>query len=146
MQLRLKDIVRQLEQIAPPEYAASWDNTGLQIGGSFDRIHSILVALDITHGVIHEAVKKKVDLIITHHPLFFRPIKRIRTDSGTGRLVQRLLREEITVYAAHTNLDVVQDGVNDILGKAMGLEEWSLIQDVTLPEGTGWGRVSALKD
>jgi dinuclear metal center YbgI/SA1388 family protein len=145
MKIQLQNIVQTLEQMAPPEYAASWDNTGLQIGAPDNPIRSILIALDITHGVIHEAIKKKVNLIITHHPLFFHPLKQIRTDSGTGNLVQKIIQAGIAVYAAHTNLDVVQDGVNDVLVKTLGHQGWAPVQELSSPDGIGWGRIGSLK-
>lgn len=146
MGMRIQDIVDALEKIAPPEYAASWDNTGLQIGAPGDPVRVILVALDITQGVVQEALAKKADLIVTHHPFFFHPVRQVRTDSGSGRLLKRLIRGGIAVYAAHTNLDVVRDGVNDILVKALGLEEWGPLQEISAPEGTGWGGIGVLDE
>lgn len=146
MRLRIKDIVQIIEEIAPPHYAASWDNSGLQIGALDDPVRSILISLDITHGVIKEAIDKKVNLIITHHPLFFHPIKEIRTDSGYGSLLQRLLKADIAVYTAHTNLDLAQDGVNDLLGKTLGLQEWRPIHELPSSEGIGWGLIGEFEN
>jgi dinuclear metal center YbgI/SA1388 family protein len=145
MPLELQDIVDTLEAIAPPRYAASWDNSGLQIGAPEHRIRSVMVALDITAAVVREALQKKANLIVTHHPLFFSPIRQVRTDSGTGRLLQQLLSADIAVYAAHTNLDRVRDGVNDVLGRALGLETWSPMEDLSDPESAGWGRIGSLE-
>ncbi len=146
MKVQLREIIETLEQIAPSQYAASWDNTGLQIGGADDPIRSILVSLDITPGVIQEAVKKKADLIISHHPLFFQPLRQIRTDTGAGRIVQSLLKAGIAVYSAHTNFDVMKNGMSNILGKALGLQGWSPIQEISVTDGTGWGRIGSLQE
>jgi len=143
--MKLKQIIDILEEIAPPQYAAPWDNSGLQVGSPEAEVSSILVALDITEGVVREGVRKKVDLIITHHPLFFHPLSRLQTDTGTGRLLSPLLTEGISVYAAHTNLDVATDGVNDRLGRALKITHWTALQGETTSDTKGFGGVGKLE-
>jgi len=80
-----------------------------------------MIALDVLEEVVEEAIEKKVDLIIAHHPLIYRPLKNITTDQLPGRMIEKLLKNEIAVYAAHTNLDVAKGGVNDLLAEALNL-------------------------
>jgi dinuclear metal center YbgI/SA1388 family protein len=142
--VKLSDVIHIVEEIAPPQYAAAWDNTGLQIGSPDTPVRSILVALDVTQGVVREALRKKVNLIISHHPLFFQPIRQVRTDSGAGRLLGPLLKGDIAVYAAHTNLDVARGGVNDLLGRALGVRDWTPLQERPDAEGGSFGSIGEL--
>ncbi len=144
MTVPLKKIVEALEEMAPPQFAASWDNTGLQVGSPDAPVASILVALDVTEEVVSEAARKKADLIVAHHPLFFRPLQRIETDTATGRLLGHLLTAGISVYAAHTNLDVAAGGVNDLLGETLGVASWSPLQEGTAQEPRGFGGIGEL--
>ncbi len=143
--MKLQQIIDILEKIAPPQYAASWDNSGLQVGSPEAEISSILVALDITEGVVREGVRKKVDLIVTHHPLFFHPLSCLQTNTGTGRLLPPLLQQGISVYAAHTNLDVATDGVNDRLGRALQIAHWEELQRGNTSDSKGFGGVGHLE-
>jgi len=104
-----------MEKIAPVRFAEEWDNVGLIIGSYEQQIKRILVTLDITEAVVKEAIQKNVDLIISHHPILFRPVKSIIPTQTEGALIYPLIRHNIAVYAAHTNLDMAEDGVNDIL-------------------------------
>lgn len=144
MKIKLREIIQAVERIAPPGYAAEWDNSGLQIGNPEAAIRSILVALDVTDNVVAEAEAKKADLIISHHPLFFRPIRRIETGSSGGKLVQRLLKGGVSVYAAHTNLDAATGGVNHVLGKALGMASWAPLHGVSSETAEGFGGVGTL--
>lgn len=107
---------------APRSLAYHWDNIGLQVGRFHDSTSHILVTLDVTEEVVDEAIEKQANLIIAHHPLLFQPLKQINVDHPKGRVVQKLLKNDITVFAAHTNLDVAEGGVNDLLGEAVGLK------------------------
>lgn len=104
-----------MEEWAPKHLAYDWDNIGLQIGSFHKPIRKIMVTLDVLESVVDEAVEKEVDLIIAHHPLLFKPLKQVNTDSAQGRTICKLLQNNITVYASHTNLDAAQGGVNDML-------------------------------
>ena len=144
--MKLKQIINILEDIAPPKYAASWDNSGLQVGSPEAEVSSILVALDVTEGVVREGVRKKVDLIVTHHPLFFHPLSRLQTNTGTGRLLSPLLTKGISVYAAHTNLDVANEGVNDRLGRALKIANWTPLQEEKTSDSKGFGGIGELEN
>lgn len=112
-----------MESLAPPHLAESWDNVGFLLGNEDREIHRILVALEATDTVVEEAVEEGIDLIITHHPLFFSPIKSLTFSTPIGRKAQKLIQNNIGVYSAHTNLDIVLGGTNDILAKAIGLKK-----------------------
>ena len=100
---------------------------GLQIGRLNKPVHRVMIALDVLEEVVDEAIEKEVDLIIAHHPLIYRPLKNIMTDQMPGRMIEKLLKHDITVYAAHTNLDVAKGGVNDLLAEALELSNTEVL-------------------
>lgn len=115
MTVTVKDIVTQLEEIAPPSYAIDGDRIGLHVGSFDHKVNRVMVTLDVLEKVVDEAIEKNVDLIIAHHPLIFRPLKQIDLNDEKGKIIKKLITHNITVYVAHTNLDIVQNGVNDML-------------------------------
>lgn len=116
------EIIQLFEQFSPKGLAMEDDKIGLQIGRLNKKIDKIMIALDVLEEVIDEAIAKNVQLIIAHHPPVFRPLKNVLTDTVQGRMIEKLLKHDIAVYAAHTNLDVAKGGVNDLLAEALGLE------------------------
>ncbi|GHH97025.1 Nif3-like dinuclear metal center hexameric protein [Neobacillus kokaensis] len=116
------EVIQLFEQFAPKGLAMEGDKIGLQIGRLNKKIERVMIALDVLENVIDEAIEKDVQLIIAHHPPIFRPLKNIVTDTTQGRMIEKLLKHDIAVYAAHTNLDVAKGGVNDWLAEALGLE------------------------
>ncbi len=117
------EIIKYLEQWAPKETAWEKDNVGLQVGSSERDIKNILLCLDVTPPVIDEAIKKSCNLIISHHPLLFHPIKKISTDKDyRSRIIEKLIRNDITLYSTHTNLDFTKDGVSFKLAKQLKLQ------------------------
>ncbi len=117
----INDIEQIIEAWAPKEISWDKDNVGLQVGTPHKRINKILVTLDVTQEVIAEANRKNVDLIISHHPLIFHPIKRINNNKLLDDLLTFLIRNNIALYTAHTNLDFTRDGVSFSLAKKIGL-------------------------
>ncbi|WP_017472595.1 Nif3-like dinuclear metal center hexameric protein [Amphibacillus jilinensis] len=115
-------IITLLEKWVPKKYAYEWDNVGLQVGDLTTQVTKILVTLDITEDVVDEAIAQGANLIIAHHPLLFKPIKQINVNSVQGRILRKLILHEITAYAAHTNLDIVEGGVNDLLAERLNLQ------------------------
>jgi dinuclear metal center YbgI/SA1388 family protein len=115
------EIIQLFEQFSPKGLAMEGDKIGLQIGRLNKKIDRVMIALDVLAEVIDEAIEKKVQLIIAHHPPIFRPLKNVITDTVQGRMIEKLLKHDISVYAAHTNLDVAKGGVNDLLADALGL-------------------------
>jgi dinuclear metal center YbgI/SA1388 family protein len=123
-------IIQFMEQFAPKRYALADDSIGLQLGTLNKPVSKVLVALDVTIEVIAEAIQEKAELIIAHHAIMYRPIKHLRLDLPAGKLYEGLIKNDIAVYIAHTNLDVADGGVNDILASAIGLEQLSGLQPV----------------
>jgi len=120
-------IIQLFEQFSPKGYAMEGDQIGLQLGTLNKPIENVMVTLDVTEEVVDEAINKNVQLIIAHHPLIFRPLQTIQTEQTSGRMIEKLLKNNITVYAAHTNLDVAIGGVNDMLAEALGLIHTELL-------------------
>ena len=118
-------IMNALERIAPRRLAEDWDNPGLLVGSFAQKVNRILIALDVDDAVTQEAIERRADMIIAHHPAIFRGIKQLRTDLPLGRRLAALLTNGIAVAAAHTNLDIVRGGVNDVLAANIGLEKLS---------------------
>jgi dinuclear metal center YbgI/SA1388 family protein len=116
------EIIQLFEQFSPKGLAMEDDKIGLQIGRLNKKVDKIMIALDVLEEVIDEAIERDVKLIIAHHPPIFRPLKNVLTDTVQGRMIEKLLKHDIAVYAAHTNLDVAKGGVNDLLAGALGLE------------------------
>ena len=127
MQVTVSDISRMLEAQYPPCLAEKWDNVGLQIGSNQSSVHKIMVSLDLDREILNQAIEQQVDMIITHHPLFFSPIKRINYDQAQGDLITRIIKNDINVYAAHTNLDAASRGLNQYLAEKLGLLDIQLL-------------------
>jgi len=126
----IKEFQKSFELLTPPAIAWKGDNVGLLIGRENDVIRNIVVALDATMEVAVEAVKKKANLLVTHHPLIFQPLRRITPTSRTGELVLFLTEHKLNLYAAHTNLDSVKWGVNYVLAKTLGLKNISILSPI----------------
>ena len=120
---KCKLILDAMNRIAPKKLAEEWDNPGLLAGSPEQEVSRVLICLDASDEVIQHAVDEKVQLIISHHPLIFRPLKQLRTDFPLGKRLQKLLKHDIAVFAAHTNLDITAGGVNDVLAEALGLTD-----------------------
>lgn len=116
-------IMDAMEKIAPKRLAEEWDNPGLLVGSPAQKIERVLVCLDVTAGVVEQALAGGCQMIISHHPLIFKPLKNLRTDLPLGALLAKLIKNDIAVFAAHTNLDIAQGGVNDVLAERLGLTE-----------------------
>ena len=119
--MTVQQIFDLLQELAPFELQEEWDNSGLLVGSFTPEIDAVLFALDATLPVIQEAERKGAGLIVTHHPLMFSPLKRVTEDDYEGRLIRRLIRSDLSLIAAHTNLDRASGGTNDTLAALMGL-------------------------
>ena len=115
------DIRDVMEKAAPEALKEEWDNVGLQTGSFSNAVSGVLLSLDVTESVIKEAVMLDCNMIITHHPLIFSPLKRVIEDEPVGKLVSLLIKNEINFFCAHTNLDKAEGGVNDCLAEKLGL-------------------------
>lgn len=144
MNLRLEHILAILEELAPRRLAAAWDNPGLQVGDPGRPVSRILVALDPTLEAVQEASRVKADLLLTHHPLIFKPLYSISPDRHPGDALFEAILSGIAVASAHTNLDAARGGVNDVLADLLGLEEIEVLEvsDDSAP-GEGIGRIGS---
>jgi dinuclear metal center YbgI/SA1388 family protein len=120
---KLSDIIQILDNLAPPFLAEEWDNCGLQLGDPAWSITKIWVALDPTLQVVEAACAQKVDLLITHHPLIFKPLKSIEFQTPLGAILNLATRQNLAIFTAHTNLDSAAGGLNDILAHRIGLKD-----------------------
>lgn len=121
--MTVQDLYDLIDRFAPFATQAEGDNSGFLVGSAFQEVTGILFALDVTEPVIDEAVSLGADLIVTHHPLMFSPVHALTDGNYEGRLIRRLIRENISLIAAHTNLDQAPGGVNDALAAACGLTD-----------------------
>jgi dinuclear metal center YbgI/SA1388 family protein len=120
--MTVSDVEQLIEKWAPRWTAWDRDNVGLQVGNRDKKVSRILVALELNERVLSETIRKKVDLIVTHHPLLFHPATSITGSDETGRMVLALAKHEIALYSAHTNLDGAKEGVSYALADALGLQ------------------------
>ena len=117
------DAVRCLEQISPPVLAEEWDNVGLLVGGSDWPARRVMTCLTITPSTVAEAIEQRVDLLVTHHPLPFRPLRAITTETIAGRMLLDLIAAKIGVFSSHTAYDSAQAGINQHLAIGLGLQQ-----------------------
>ncbi len=118
-----KDIFKKLEEWAPISLGYEWDNNGLQVGSHSNLVENVLISLDVLEVTVDEAIENNIDLIVAHHPLLFKGLKQIDFTTPKGRTIKKLIENNISVYAAHTNLDVAENGVNDLLANALLVED-----------------------
>ena len=122
--MKCNEVIKYLEEWAPEETAWERDNVGLQVGSFKRDIKNIFLCLDVTPAAVDEAIRKSCNLIISHHPLLFQSIKKISTDKDSRSLIiEKLIKNDITLYSAHTNLDFTKDGVSFALAKRLKLQK-----------------------
>ncbi|MFZ5430668.1 MAG: Nif3-like dinuclear metal center hexameric protein [Bacteroidota bacterium] len=126
--LTIREITGYLESLAPIALQESYDNSGLQTGNPSDLIESALVTIDITEDVVEEAISKGAGLIIAHHPLIFGGIKKLTGSNSVERTLLKAIRNNIALYAAHTNLDSIQGGVSTMMANKLGLIGQKILQ------------------
>lgn len=146
----LEEILEHLRQLAPEHLAEEWDNTGLLVGHGAQTVESIMTCLTLTPDVAEEAIRENVSLVVSHHPLMFRPVQQLTDGSIEGAMLLQLIRHEIAVYSPHTAWDSAQNGINQQWAEALELEE---IRPLRILEDTGgsnqtaqgsgrWGRLT----
>jgi dinuclear metal center YbgI/SA1388 family protein len=128
MKLKVKDIIQLIETYAPPVYQESYDNSGLLVGDKNQEIDSVLISLDVTEDIVEEAVERGAGLILVHHPIVFKGLKRLTPDNYVQRTVISAIKHDIAIFAAHTNLDAVHNGVNFELAQKLGLQNVKVLQ------------------
>jgi dinuclear metal center YbgI/SA1388 family protein len=121
-------VIRNVESFAPKLFAVPEDRIGLQLGGLRQPVHKLLVALDVTGEVVEEAIREGAQLIVAHHAIIYRPLAHLRTDTPAGKLYEKLIKHDIAVYIAHTNLDAAEGGMNDLMAQALGLTKVAYLE------------------
>jgi len=129
--MRLAILIKHLEEFAPLNYQEDYDNSGLLIGNADQEIHGALVALDCTEAIVDEAIAQNCNLIITHHPIVFKGLKKLTGKNYVERVVLRAIRHNIALYAIHTNLDHVKYGVNGVISQRLGLKNVKILSPKT---------------
>lgn len=140
----VQDIYAYIDGFAPFATQMDFDNAGLLVGDSQAEVSRVLLALDATMDVVCQAERKRCQLIVTHHPLIFHPLKAVRPEDPTQAIVTRLIRKNIALVCAHTNLDAAPGGVNDVLMECLGGKVTGVLEP--MGEGYGMGRVGELKE
>lgn len=128
--MKLNNLVKKIENKYPLNLAYNWDNVGLIVGDFDNDIKRILVTLEANESIIEEAIENNIDLIVTHHPFIFKKINKINTKDLKGRLIHKLIKNDIALYSMHTNFDIAIDGLNDYFMEIMGFKNTKIL-DVT---------------
>lgn len=128
MSVKLGEITNLVENLAPLGYAYKWDNVGLQIGSKGHSVHRILTTLEVTEAVLDEAIEKDIDMIITHHPMIFSPIKSIIRDDMKGKLIFKAIENNISIYAVHTNIDAAPNGLNEHITNMLNIKSEEVVE------------------
>lgn len=131
----IKDIVNTIEEFAPLSCQESWDNSGLCIGSPYAEATGVLLGFDCTEELVDEAIRRGVNMIVTHHPLIFHGLKRISPDDPLGRMVIKAVSHGINIYAAHTSADKVVGGVSYAMASRLGLSDVEILD----PDAEGYG-------
>jgi dinuclear metal center YbgI/SA1388 family protein len=131
--MKIREIIDHLEKLAPPTLQETYDNVGLLTGDAEAVCTGVICSLDCTEEVVEEAIQKKCNLIVAHHPIVFSGLKKITGRNYVERTVIKAIKNEIAIYAIHTNLDNVLTGVNGTIGKKLGLQKCKV-----LAPKTGW--------
>jgi dinuclear metal center YbgI/SA1388 family protein len=141
------EICELLESLAPTRLAADWDNVGLLVGDRSQTVERVMTCLTITPAVADEATTQRVGMVVTHHPLPFKPIRRLTTDDPSGRILLQLIRAGVAVYSPHTAFDSAAGGINQHLAEGLGLTDIAPLEGESLQspaEGTGrFGRFTS---
>ena len=141
----VKDIFNHLNNLADVKLAEKWDNVGLMLGSNNNEVSRVLVCLDVTTSVVEEAIANNVNLIVSHHPLIFKPLKNIDyTTDFKSRIIRNLIKNDISVISFHTNLDSATLGLNDYLAKILKLNEIQVLFEHSLDNTAGLGRIGKL--
>ena len=141
--MNIREIIDALERFAPLPLQDDYDNSGLQVGTTETEVSGVLLCLDVTRQVVDEAIRNGCNMIVSHHPLLFRPLKKL-TDDNIGSIVIDAVRAGITIYASHTNLDNASKGVNLRIAQILGLTSVKPLDEQ--PDGNGAGIIGLFKE
>lgn len=138
--MKCKEIIEIIEQEFPMKYAESWDNTGFQVGNREKEVTHIFVAMDATDEYIEEAIRSGADMLITHHPMIFSPLKSVTTDTINGKRVIKMLENGICYMSTHTNYDSCR--MADLAAECLGMTDCEVLEEIA--DGVGIGKVGKL--
>ena len=127
-QLYIKDIIDAIEAFAPLSWQEEWDNSGMQVGNPAQQLKGIVVCVDVTEEVLDTALENGCNLVLSHHPLLFKPLSSIQGRNYVERCVMKACKHDITLYACHTNLDNAPQGINFRLAQKLGLENIKVLE------------------
>ena len=144
--IKVNNIIKEMELLAPTYLKEDFDNVGLMVGDKNKEVKKVLLALDCTLKVIEEAKKENVELIITHHPLIFKRPSSITTDTLQGKKIIELIKNDISLYSSHTNLDSVENGLNDTIVSILGFDNFKILEKNKRDDKAGLGRIVSLKE
>lgn len=126
--MKIRELTQYLEEIAPLAYQESYDNSGLIVGNPNDEISKALISLDCTEAVVDDAIRKGCDIIISHHPIVFKGLKRFNGSNYVERVILKAIKNDIALYAIHTNLDNVLGGVNSMIADKLSLASHAILK------------------
>ncbi len=126
--MKLSKLIDRIEFFYPKNLAEDWDNIGLLVGDERKEIKRILTTLEITEDVIDEAIEREAELIVSHHPIIFKPLKNLNFKNPHNRLIKKLIINDIAVYCMHTNIDIATNGMNDWIANILKLESLSVLK------------------
>lgn len=129
--MRIRDIVSSIEQIAPVSYQESYDNSGLIVGDYSQEVSGVVICLDVIESVVKEAIQLGANMIIAHHPIVFKGLKRFNGNNYVERTVMLAIKNDIAIYAAHTNIDSVRGGVSEKICDLIGLKNKKILSPVS---------------
>lgn len=138
----IKELIDKIEELIPIDLQESWDNSGLQVGSYDDHLNGVLVCVDVNDEVIDMAREVGANLIIAHHPILFRETKSIDSNNFISRKIIKAIKNNITIYACHTNIDVYKNGLNTYVFKALGFRTFGKLVD--MEDGHGYGDVTEI--
>lgn len=144
--IKVNNIIKEMELLAPTYLKEDFDNVGLMVGDKNKEVKKVLLALDCTLKVIEEAKKENVELIITHHPLIFKRPSSITTDTLQGKKIIELIKNDISLYSSHTNLDSVENGLNDTIISILGFDNFKILEKNKRDDKAGLGRIVSLNE
>ena len=142
--MKAYEIAEIIEKAAPKNLAYSWDNVGILCGDGEKEVKKVLITLDTNEFTVNEAVKNGCDMIISHHPILLNGIKKIDFSSSDGRMIINAIKNDIVIFAAHTNMDTAEHGINYALAKLFDLHDVKIIEENG--ENTGLGRFGKLNE
>lgn len=144
MATKVHDLISSFEMLWPPAGAEEWDRPGLAVGNPHSEVAKVLLSVDATFNVISQAQRENCQLLLVHHPPFLKTDSLLSTDRLKGGLLSLALQSGVAIYAAHTNADIVQNGVSDVFAKAIGLIDSQPL--VPTGNNTGHGRIGKLSE